>query len=471
MNYNFNTTHKKIISDMLTPVSIYLRLRAKFKNCILLESSDYHGDEHNFSYICSHPIAGFKIEEDHFIANYPDKKSENINLKENKLTDCINSFIQQFNNSTTLQLPIITNGLFGYMTYDIVQYFEEIKLSHKKPEIPIAQYAVYQYIIAFNHFNHELFIIKNDSEVSGEASENNKATLEEIESIIKYNPLQLDNFSADAEKISNLTDEEYLEMVNKGKKSCYRGDVFQIVLSRQFQQKYRGDDFNVYRALRSVNPSPYCFYFDFDGFRLMGSSPESQLIIKNNKVTIHPIAGTFRRTGDDAKDAELAQKLSDDPKENAEHIMLVDLARNDLSRGGKNTKVEVYREVQYYSHVIHLVSKVTAEIDETANKIKIIGDTFPAGTLSGAPKYKAMQLIDTFENCSRGFYGGAIGHLDFNGDFNHAIMIRSFLSKDNTLTFQAGAGVVADSVPENELQEVENKLAALNKAIELANTL
>lgn len=455
---------------MLTPVSIYLRLRAKFKNCILLESSDYHGDEHNFSYICFHPIAGFKVEDGNFIENFPDKSNNEISLKDNKLTDCINNFIHQFNPEPSGQhstLNIISNGLFGYMTYDVVQYFEDVKLRHQQPEIPIAQYFLYQYIIAFNHFNHELFIIKNDVE----NGDNNKTSLDEIESIIKYNPLQLDNFSADAEKTSNLTDNEYLDMVNKGKKSCYRGDVFQIVLSRQFQQKYRGDDFNIYRALRSVNPSPYCFYFDFGGFRLMGSSPESQLIIKNNKVTIHPIAGTFRRTGDDAKDAALAQKLSDDPKENAEHIMLVDLARNDLSRGGKNTTVEVYREVQYYSHVIHLVSKVTAEIDEKTNKIKIVGDTFPAGTLSGAPKYKAMQLIDTYENCSRGFYGGAIGHLDFNGDFNHAIMIRSFMSKDNTLTFQAGAGVVADSVPESELQEVENKLAALNKAIELANTL
>jgi anthranilate synthase component 1 len=410
------------------------------------------------------------VEDGNFIENFPDKSNNEISLKDNKLTDCINNFIHQFNPEPSGQhstLNIISNGLFGYMTYDVVQYFEDVKLRHQQPEIPIAQYFLYQYIIAFNHFNHELFIIKNDVE----NGDNNKTSLDEIESIIKYNPLQLDNFSADAEKTSNLTDNEYLDMVNKGKKSCYRGDVFQIVLSRQFQQKYRGDDFNIYRALRSVNPSPYCFYFDFGGFRLMGSSPESQLIIKNNKVTIHPIAGTFRRTGDDAKDAALAQKLSDDPKENAEHIMLVDLARNDLSRGGKNTTVEVYREVQYYSHVIHLVSKVTAEIDEKTNKIKIVGDTFPAGTLSGAPKYKAMQLIDTYENCSRGFYGGAIGHLDFNGDFNHAIMIRSFMSKDNTLTFQAGAGVVADSVPESELQEVENKLAALNKAIELANTL
>jgi anthranilate synthase component 1 len=466
MKYIFNTTYKKIIADMLTPVSIYLRLRAKYKNCILLESSDYHGDEHNFSYICFQPIAGFKIEDNNFIANYPDKSENTVSLKENKLTDCINNFINQFKIQDS-KLNIITNGLFGYMTYDVVQYFEDIQLNKPTPTIPIAQYFCYQYIIAFNHFNHELFIIKNEVE----NGINDKTSLEEIESIIKYKPLQLDMFVADTEKTSNLTNEEYIEMVNKGKQSCFRGDVFQIVLSRQFQKKYRGDDFNVYRALRSINPSPYCFYFDLDGFRLMGSSPESQLIIKNNKVTIHPIAGTFRRTGDDAKDAALAKALADDPKENAEHIMLVDLARNDLSRGGKNTTVEVYREVQYYSHVIHLVSKVTAEINESTNKIKIIGDTFPAGTLSGAPKYKAMQLIDKFENSSRGFYGGCIGHLNFNGDFNHAIMIRSFFSKENVLTFQAGAGVVADSVPESELQEVENKLAALNKAIELANTL
>ena len=467
MKHNFKTSHKKIIADMLTPVSIYLRLRAKYKNCILLESSDYHGDEHNFSYICFQPIAGFKVESDKLIINLPDRNSEIISLKENKLCDLISDFISKFSNFSYSELPIITNGLFGYMTYDVVQYFEDIQLNKPAPAIPIAQYFCYQYIIAFNHFNQELFIIKNEIE----QATNDTSTLDDIESFIKYKPLQLDTFACDAEKTSNLNDAEYLEMVNKGKQSCYRGDVFQIVLSRQFQQNYRGDDFNVYRALRSVNPSPYCFYFDLESFRLMGSSPESQLIIKNNKVTIHPIAGTFRRTGDDVKDAALAKKLADDPKENAEHIMLVDLARNDLSRGGKNTTVEVYREVQYYSHVIHLVSKVTSEIDENANKIKMIGDTFPAGTLSGAPKYKAMQLIDNYEKTSRSFYGGCIGHLNFNGDFNHAIMIRSFLSKDNTLTFQAGAGVVADSVPESELQEVENKLAALNKAIALANTL
>ncbi|MCB0507361.1 MAG: anthranilate synthase component I family protein [Bacteroidetes bacterium] len=466
MKYNFKTTHKKILSDMLTPVSIYLRLRAKFKNCILLESSDYHGDEHNFSYICFQPIAGFKVENENFIANYPDQTSATINLQENKLTDCIQSFINSFN-VQHLTYNFIQNGLFGYMTYNVIPFFEDIQFKNNQLNIPAAQYFCYQYIIAFNHFNHELYIIKNEIE----NAPNNSISIDEIESIIKYKPLQLDSFSADSEKTSNLNDEEYIAMVKQGIDACYRGDVFQIVLSRQFQQKYCGDDFNVYRALRSINPSPYCFYFDLEDFRLMGSSPEAQLIIKNNKVTIHPIAGTFRRTGDDAKDAKLAQKLSNDPKENAEHIMLVDLARNDLSRNGKNTKVEVYREVQYYSHVIHLVSKVSTEISDNVNKIKFIGDTFPAGTLSGAPKYKAMQLIDKIENSSRNIYGGCIGHLAFNGDFNHAIMIRSFLSKDNTLTFQAGAGIVADSVPENELQEVENKLAALNKAITTASAL
>ncbi|MCB9033247.1 MAG: anthranilate synthase component I family protein [Chitinophagales bacterium] len=457
--YTITTQYKKTIADMLTPVSIYLRLRAKFKNSILLESSDYHGDEHNYSYICFHPIAGFKVENNNLIS-YINNQEQIQNITPNSLSNQINDYLKQFlyNN---INEKCISNGLFGYMSYDAVQYFEDIQFINKNQLIPDMQYHFYQYIIAFNHFNQELFIIKN----SIEGIQNHYASLEEIESMIKYSPLHLDYFNVDTNKTSNITDEDYLNMVQKGKESCYRGDVFQIVLSRQFQYQYQGDDFNIYRALRSINPSPYCFYFDYDNFRLMGASPEAQLIIQNNKVTIHPIAGTFRRTGNDVQDAELAKKLADDPKENAEHIMLVDLARNDLSRSGKNTSVEVYKEVQYYSHVIHLVSKVSSNITEQTNKIKMIGDTFPAGTLSGSPKYKAMQLIDQYENRARTFYGGAIGHLQFNGDFNHAIMIRTLMSKDNTLTLQAGAGVVADSKPESELQEVENKLAALNKAI------
>jgi anthranilate synthase component 1 len=278
-------------------------------------------------------------------------------------------------------------------------------------------------------------------------------------------------FKATGEETSNLTDLQYIEIVEKGKQSCHRGDVFQIVLSRRFQQSFRGDEFNVYRALRTVNPSPYLFYFDYNDYRLMGSSPESQVIIKGNQAIVHPIAGTFKRTGDDAQDEVLAEKLLKDPKENAEHVMLVDLARNDLSRYADDVKVSSYKKVHYYSHVIHLVSEVVGTPKPATNPFELLASTFPAGTLSGAPKVKAMQLINKYEPTARGYYGGAIGVISFNGELNHAIMIRSFLSKENTLFYQAGAGIVNASQPESELQEVNNKLNALKTAIKLAEEI
>jgi anthranilate synthase component 1 len=334
------------------------------------------------------------------------------------------------------------------------------------PEIPLLKYFFYEFVIAFNHFNNEMYIFNHSLEpINDDEAINNLL-------VLVNKPYENDSkFETEGEQKANITADQFLEMVKKGIGHCHRGDVFQIVLSRRFQQQFTGDDFLLYRALRSINPSPYLFYFNLGDFNLFGSSPEAQIIIKGNKVTIHPIAGTFRRTGDDIKDLELAKKLEADPKENAEHVMLVDLARNDLSRNGKNVVVEVYKEVQFYSHVIHLVSKVSAEIPSNLNKFKLVSDTFPAGTLSGAPKYRAIQLIDEMEKTSRGPYGGAIGHLNFNGDFNSAIMIRTFFSKNQVLSYQAGAGIVADSIPEMELQEVENKLAALNKAINLANEI
>ena len=268
-----------------------------------------------------------------------------------------------------------------------------------------------------------------------------------------------------------MTDDDYRQMVQKGIQSCYRGDVFQIVLSRKFNQGFTGDEFNVYRALRSVNPSPYLFFFDYGDYKLMGSSPEAQIIIKKGKAVVHPIAGTFKRSGDEAVDAIMTQKLLDDPKENAEHVMLVDLARNDLSRVCSEVRVKQYRQVHYYSHVIHLVSEVEGNVAENANPFQLVSKTFPAGTLSGAPKFKAMQLIDAMEPTKRSYYGGCIGFVGFDGSCNQAIMIRTFLSQQNTLTYQAGAGVVAASVPENELQEVNNKLNALKTAILMAQKI
>jgi anthranilate synthase component 1 len=355
--------------------------------------------------------------------------------------------------------------MFGFTAYDAVKYFEDIHISKKEEsiEIPDMYYAVYQNIIAINHFKNEAYIFAHCYD-----AENN---IEAINHLIKIQSFSSYNFNCEGAISSNLTDEAFKSNVELAKKHCDRGDVFQLVLSKKFQQNFRGDDFNVYRALRSINPSPFLFYFDYGQFKIFGSSPEAQLVVENQKAEIHPIAGTFARSGDDLKDAELAKKLVADKKENSEHVMLVDLARNDLSRHCRDVSVEKYREVQFFSHVIHLVSKVIGTIKKNTTTMQVVADTFPAGTLSGAPKHKAMQLIEAYEKTSRAFYGGAIGFMDFDGNYTHAIMIRTFLSKDYQLHWQAGAGIVTKSSAENELQEVYNKLGALTKAIKLAETI
>ena len=360
-----------------------------------------------------------------------------------------------------------TNGLFGYSTFNAVRYFEDIKLDLNQDlphAIPDMVYSVYRYIIAINHFQNVLYIIENVVDQS-------ESKLEYIESLLSNRNFATYPFELSDKEQSNLTDQEYMQLVSKGKEHCHRGDVFQIVLSRQFKQAFKGDEFNVYRCLRSINPSPYLFYFDYGNYRLFGSSPEALLQVNSGTAAIYPIAGTFKRTGDTKKDKELAFMLTHDKKENSEHVMLVDLARNDLSRNADNVNVEKFREIQYFSHVIHMVSKVTGRLPEDFNPVRVYADSFPAGTLSGAPKYKAMELINHYENQDRGYYGGGLGYFGFNDDVNHAIMIRSFLSKDNHLYYQAGAGIVADSVEENELQEVNNKLMALKRAIQMAKDI
>jgi anthranilate synthase component 1 len=383
--------------------------------------------------------------------------------------------MQRFQVKEVAKKPVnIAQGLFGYTTYDAIQFFDTINLSASKASpsgellegaiIPLMRYRLYQYVIAVNHFKDELFICENH--INNIVSESDL-----VESLIKSKNVPVYPFTVKSEETSSITNEEYIEMVKKGIASCHRGDVFQIVVSRQFKQAFTGDEFNVYRALRSINPSPYLFYFDYGDYKLIGSSPESQLIIENNKATVHPIAGTFKRTGDDEIDKQLAASLLTDKKENAEHVMLVDLARNDLSRMCDNVTVTEFSRIQYYSHVIHLVSEVQGDVRKYTNPFDLLAVTFPAGTLSGAPKYKAMQLINEYESQPRSYYGGCIGFIGFDGSCNHAIMIRTFLSKDNTLTYQAGAGVVAVSKPESELQEVNNKLNALKKAIEQAENI
>lgn len=463
--YILKTNYKQILADTITPVSVYLKIRDKFPNSILLESSDYHANDNSFSYICCNPIASIKVENETISKQYPDNTTEEINIsKETNVANEIQQFASQFQ-SNNEKFKFITNGLFGYINYDAVRYFEKTTID-KKPnsqDIPDIFYAVYQNIIAINHFKNEAYIFCHSLE--------DKNNTDEIIQLLQARNFASYTFKKEGEKTSNISDEDFKANVTLAKQHCKLGNVFQLVLSKRFSQKFKGDEFNVYRALRSINPSPYLFFFDYGNFKIFGSSPEAQIIIKDRIAEIHPIAGTFKRTGNDEQDAILAKKLSEDSKENSEHVMLVDLARNDLSRNGNNVTVEKYREVQFFSHVIHLVSKVTSHLFPKANSMQVVADTFPAGTLSGAPKHKAMQLINEIETTNRSFYGGAIGFMDFTGNFNHAIMIRTFLSKNHNLQYQAGAGIVESSTEEDELAEVYNKLGALDKALEIAENI
>lgn len=467
MKYHLKTHYKKIISDTITPVSVYLNVRDKFPNSILLENSDYRATDNSFSYVCCQPIASIKVKDECVSYKFPDGTSSKTKIDQNtNLAELLHQFSKQFSSDAKSEtFKFITNGIFGYTAYDAVRYFEDVNITKKEKAhgIPDVYYAVYKTIIAISNYENIAYIFSN--------SIDGNSNIDHIHQIINAKNHATFDFFTDSNIVSNLTDDEYKSHVDLAKTHCQRGDVFQLVLSKQFSQHFKGDEFNVYRALRTINPSPYLFYFDYGNFKIFGSSPEAQLVVNNNKAEIHPIAGTFRRTGNDLKDTESAKQLTKDEKENAEHVMLVDLARNDLSRHSREVTVERYKEVQFFSHVIHLVSKVVGKKDTNVSTMQVVADTFPAGTLSGAPKHKAMQLIEKYEKTSREFYGGAIGFMDFEGNFNHAIMIRTFLSKNNTLFWQAGAGIVTNSNAESELQEVYNKLGALTKAIEAAERI
>ncbi|MEC3880648.1 anthranilate synthase component I family protein [Parapedobacter sp. 10938] len=469
MAYRFKTAYEQLLADTTTPVSTYLRLRDVFPNSLLLESSDYHSRENNMSYICCQPIAGIRLDGETLEIQYPGlpatrKQATEINLREE-----VSTFRGAFADNGGNEFNFISNGLFGFFTFDTVTHFEDIRLetpSDPQRDIPFMQYHIYRFVIAIDHFRNQLFIFEHQLE-----DDESPSGLEKIQNLIQNKNFPEYNFSLNGDEASNMGDADFKTLVEKMKTHIFRGDVFQIVPSRGFSRPFLGDEFNVYRTLRSINPSPYLFYFDYGDFKLFGSSPEAQLTIRNREATIYPIAGTFKRSGNQEQDEKIAEALKEDPKESAEHVMLVDLARNDLSRHCENVHVKTYKEAQYYSHIIHLVSKVCGALREGVNSFDVVGDTFPAGTLSGAPKHMAMQLIDRYENQQRSFYSGAIGYMGFNDDFNHAIMIRSFLSRNNTLHYQAGAGIVADSDPEKELQEVNNKIAALRKAMELAQDI
>ena len=461
MKTNVQVLSKRVTADQLTPVMLYLGVRDEFTDPVLLESNEARDNEHYYSIIGLETLASFSIEN-----RVIRRQTGGVDREPELIADVdtvsreLQSFLEEFAVSYVEDDPLLPkfNGLIGHTNFEGVQYFDTLEFDNPKVlDAPQLRYHFYRFVLIFHHYRDELIILEN-------LPEGEESRMDHVLACIKRGG-GVHPFKRHGEESSNLTDEEFKAMVSAGKHHCRVGDVFQIVLSRQFRQSFRGDEFQVYRALRSINPSPYLFYFDYGDYRIMGSSPESQMVIGDGIARLNPIAGTYRRTGDAEKDAAATEELLADPKENAEHVMLVDLARNDLSRHTKRVQVKSLREVHYYSHVIHLVSTVEGELEATDQAVRIFGDTFPAGTLSGAPKYRAMQLINKYENQQRGFYGGAIGLIDFRGGMNQAILIRSFFSQNNVLYYQAGAGVVAASDEESECQEVYNKLGALTKAL------
>ncbi len=451
------------LSDTLTPVNALLAVREQYPLVMLLESSDYQSKENSYSFLGFAPLASARVSKGRFSSTL----GHDFDLLhgDTDLVAAMDAFRQSFTLLNEDQEVQRFNGLFGYTGFEAVAWFDEHSFTGQEVAglIPDLQFHFFAYLVVFDHYNSRLTILENQLEDS-------PSQLEEVITLINKPGRPVYPFRAGA-ATANMSDADYMQLVSKAKAHCQRGDVFQLVLSRRYRQSYRGDDINVYRALRAINPSPYLFYFDYGDFKIMGSSPEAHLIIKGWQAEIHPIAGTVLRTGDNETDHAAALQLVADPKENAEHNMLVDLARNDLARHCRNVRVSRNKVIQYFSHVIHLVSKVVADKPPAVSSFRVFADTFPAGTLTGAPKHKAIELIHTYEPQPRGFYGGAIGYMSFSGDMNMAITIRTVMAKDNNLYYQAGAGIVIDSQEEKELLEVQNKLAAILAAIKMAEEL
>ena len=464
VRFKFTAVSRTALADLFTPVSVYMRLRDTSPQSVLLECSDYHDRANSRSFVCLNPIGGVSVRRGKVERTYPDGTSDTAEISPEYTCDmAINDFLAVFGISGDATGCC---GLYGYTSFNAVRYFENIEVKDggaDKNDAPDIYYMLFRDVIVFDHFDCKMTIVTLAEEGEDVAGRIDRLMLRLSRGNVNVYP-----FSRVGGVTSPITDAQHKDNIRRGIAHCMRGDVFQVVLSRRFVQKYDGDDFALYRALRSINPSPYLFYFDFGGFRLLGSSPETHCRIENRRVYIDPIAGTTYRTGDPVADMQAAEALRNDPKENAEHVMLVDLARNDLSRNCHDVHVDLYKDIQYYSHVIHLVSRVSGTLDDGADAVKAFIDTFPAGTLSGAPKVRAMQIISGLEPHCRGAYGGCVGFIGLSGDLNQAITIRTFVCRNGELWMQAGGGIVAASDEERELQEVNNKLGALRKAIAMA---
>lgn len=464
--YSYQTHLISLPGDIHTPVSVYLKLRDLYPQSALMESADTTEADNGRSFIGLCALASVEVSHGTVVYRLPGKKRKVYSLPQGN--DSLAKVLQDF-----LSLFSVKGkgseycGLYGYTSFNAVHHLEGINIKDSRDarnDAPDVLYILYRYLVVMDSTKQELKLVEI-------TSEEEQPSMQHIVKAIMNRNFPVYTFCTTGEMTSTLTDDAHRENIRQGIRHCLRGDVFQVVLSRRYVLPFSGDDFQVYRALRAINPSPYLFYFDFGGFRIFGSSPETHCRICGEKAYIDPIAGTVRRTGNPIADRNAEQSLLTDPKENAEHVMLVDLARNDLARNCTKVRVEHFRMVKRYSHVIHLVSRVSGILKPGVTAPKVFLDTFPAGTLSGAPKVRAMQIISELEPHNRGAYGGCIGFIGLDGSLNQAIIIRSFVSRGGDLWMQAGGGIVAHSNVEAEMQEVNNKLAALRKAVEIAQRM
>ncbi len=479
---NVIPVYREINVDLETPVSIYLKLRNSSES-FLFESVE--GGEHlaRYSFLGTKPSRVLTLNKEHATIRHRNGKKEEISFSQINPFQILRDFFADCRAVEVPGLPRFFGGAVGFFSYDFVRHIERLpETARDELNQPDAVFLLTDTLIAFDHVKNRALLIANaflEGSDIREAYENAVSRIDALEKNLHHalpsTPVPSPEESGILE--SNMAPEQYSRMVNKAKEYIAAGDAFQIVLSQRFRRPTGADSFEIYRALRKLNPSPYTFYLDLGDFRLIGSSPEVLVRLEDGNAQLNPIAGTRPRGVDEAEDSKLVNELLNDPKERAEHVMLVDLGRNDLGRVCEygSVKVPTYMAIEKYSHVIHLVSRVYGKLRSEYDAIDLLRATFPAGTVSGAPKVRAMEIIEELEGVRRGSYAGAVGYFGFpvngKGNMDFCIAIRTILHKGKDAYLQAGAGVVADSNPLMEHKECENKARALAEAIRLSEEI
>jgi len=473
--YNLIPMYEIITADLLTPVLAYLKIRENGKQSFLLESVEGSLNLARYSFIGKNPQKIF-FNNALALTEKVDGKEE---TKQENIFAYVKKELKKFKQPKIDELPDFTGGVVGFLGYETISLIEKVVPRNENGfENADSIFGIYKTILAFDHYKHQIILISNvdvtEFNSIEAAYQSGKTELAKLRSELKK-PIEFSSdFSFEKDFQTNFSTEEFYKIVEESKQNIIEGDIFQIVLSKRFSTGYSGDLFNVYRALRIINPSPYMYHLEFEhDFTVIGTSPEDLLKVKNGKAQLLPIAGTRRRGKNSEEDKKLETNLLNDPKELAEHTMLVDLGRNDLGRVCKydSVKVSELMKIQRYSHVMHIVSKVEGELSNDHDALDALQACFPAGTVTGAPKIRAMQLIYEYEKLRRNVYAGAVGYFDFSGNLDMCIAIRTLFAKGKTLYWQAGAGVVADSTPELETKEINNKAAVLVNAMQYAEVI